>query len=41
MHIDHNINLLFWAYPITWLISSFIYLVYYYKSDWIHGFEKA
>ena len=40
MMIDHNIVLLFWAYPITWLISSIIYLVYYYKSDWIHGFEK-
>ena len=39
MRINHNIDLLFWAYPITWLISSFIYLVYYYKSDWIHGFE--
>lgn len=40
MKIDHNIILLFWAYPITWLISSAIYLAYYYKSDWIHGFEK-
>lgn len=39
MKIDHNIVWLFWAYPITWIISSAIYLVYYYKSDWIHGFE--
>ena len=39
MRINHNIDLLFWAYPITWLISSVIYLVYYKKSDWIHGFE--
>ena len=36
-----HIDLLFWAYPITWLISSAIYLIYYYKSDWIHGFENA
>lgn len=34
-----HISLLFWAYPITWLISSAIYLLYYLKSDWIHGFE--
>ena len=40
MAIDHNIYLLFWAYPITWTISSAIYLIYYLKSDWIHGFEK-
>lgn len=40
MRIDHNITLLFWAYPITWFISSVIYFFYYTKSDWIHGFEK-
>ena len=39
MRISHNIVLLFWAYPITWTISSVIYLIYYLKSDWIHGFE--
>lgn len=41
MKIDHNIVLLFWAYPITWTISSVIYLIYYKRSDWIHGFDKA
>ncbi len=40
MKIDHNILWLFWAYPITWTISSLIYLIYFYTSDWIHGFEK-
>ena len=40
MRIDHNITWLFWAYPITWTISSIIYLIYYYRSDWIHGFDK-
>ena len=40
MQIDHNITLLFWAYPMTWFISSVIYFIYYTKSDWIHGFEK-
>ena len=43
MMIDkyQHISLLFWAYPITWLISSAIYLLYYLKSDWIHGFEHT
>ncbi len=39
MAIDHNILLLFAAYPLTWFISSVIYFIYYKKSNWIHGFE--
>lgn len=35
-----NIHLIYWAYPITWAISSVIYLFYYLFSDWVHGFEK-
>ena len=41
MSIRHEILLLFAAYPLTWFISSVIYFIYYKKSDWIHGFEKA
>ena len=41
MKIDHNIVLLFAAYPITWFISSVIYLIYYKKSNWIYGFENS
>lgn len=41
MHICHDIRLLFIAYPLTWLISSIIFFIYYRKSDWIHGFENA
>lgn len=29
-----------WAYPITWTCSSIIFLIYFLKADWIHGFEK-
>ena len=29
-----------WAYPITWASSSVIYLIYFFKSDWLHAFEK-
>ena len=36
----HDIGLIYWAYPITWAISSLIYLIYYNCSDWIHGFDN-
>ncbi|HCM23898.1 MAG TPA: MATE family efflux transporter, partial [Ruminococcaceae bacterium] len=39
MQISHNIQLIFWAYPITWTISSILYLIYYKKSDWVYGFD--
>ena len=40
MNISHNIVLVFLAYPITWFISSIIFLLYYLFSDWIYGFEN-
>lgn len=38
-HFWNDITLIYWAYPITWGISSIIYFIYYNCSDWIHGFE--
>ena len=35
-----NIQLVFIAYPITWTISSVIFLVYLLKADWMHNFER-
>lgn len=29
-----------WAYPITWSISSIIFLIYFLKADWIHNFDR-
>ena len=40
MAINHNIQLLFAVYPLTWAISSVIYLFIHIFSDWTHGFEK-
>ena len=40
MHYIHDIQVVYWAYPLTWSISSVIYLLYYRFSDWVHGFEK-
>lgn len=39
-HFIPMIQVVFWAYPLTWFLSSIIFLIYYLKSDWIHGFEK-
>ena len=30
-----------WAYPITWTLSSIIFLIYFLKADWIHTFDKS
>lgn len=35
------INVVFWAYPITWTISSVVFLIIYKKTDWIHGLKKS
>ncbi|MCR5232209.1 MAG: MATE family efflux transporter [Acholeplasmatales bacterium] len=40
MAIDHNIRLLWSAYPLTWGISSVIYFFIQVYGNWIHGFEK-
>lgn len=30
-----DIRVVFWAYPLTWLISSVVFLIYYKKTDWL------
>lgn len=40
MRFTGEIRYIYWAYPLTWSISSVIYLIYYLRSDWVHGFEK-
>ena len=30
-----------WAYPITWTLSSIIFLIYYLKSDWLHSYDGS
>ncbi len=29
-----------WAYPITWTCSSIVFLIYFFKADWIHNFDR-
>ena len=28
------------AYPITWTLSSIVFLIYFLKADWIHNFDR-
>lgn len=34
------IQTVFWAYPLTWSLSSVIFLIYFFKADWVHAYEK-
>ena len=34
------IRTIFIAYPLTWSLSSIIFVIYYFRADWIHTFEK-
>lgn len=34
------INTVFWAYPITWTLSSIAFLIYFLKADWLHNFDR-
>ena len=29
-----------WAYPITWTLSSIIFLIYFLKADWMRSFDR-
>lgn len=40
LSISHTIDLIYWAYPITWTISSIIFVIYMLSSDWIHGLDN-
>ena len=41
MQYSHELRFLYYAYPLTWSISSVIFFIYYHRSDWVHGFEGA
>lgn len=35
-----DIQSIFWAYPITWTLSTIVFTVYYFAADWPHSLEK-
>ncbi len=41
VHLFHDIVYIYWAYPLTWVITGVIFLLYYLLSDWVHGFEHG
>lgn len=36
-----GIRVVFWAYPITWSLSSLCFLLYYLKADWLHYYDRV
>lgn len=40
VHFIPDIRVIFGAYPLTWCLSSIVFLLYFLRSDWIHGLEK-
>ena len=39
VHFVPDIRVVFWAYPLTWFLSSVVFLRYFLKGNWVHGFE--
>lgn len=35
-----NILVVFTAYPLTWSLSAVAFLIYYFKADWLHNFDR-
>lgn len=36
----NDILVVFTAYPLTWTISSILFVIYYFKADWLHTFDR-
>ena len=41
MQISYKLTTVSWAYPITWTLSSIIFLIYFLKADWMYTFDKT
>ncbi|WP_420314799.1 MATE family efflux transporter [Butyrivibrio proteoclasticus] len=35
VHFIPVINVIFWAYPLTWSVSTIIFIIYYFKANWM------
>ncbi|MGN0484621.1 MAG: MATE family efflux transporter [Lachnospiraceae bacterium] len=38
-HFIPSIRVIFWAYPLTWSLSSITFIIYYFKGNWMHAFK--
>ena len=41
VHFIPKLEVIFWAYPITWSISSVIFFLYFVRGKWLYGFEGS
>lgn len=39
-YLAPSIQIVYWIYPITWTLSSIVFMIYYKKADWLHAFDK-
>ncbi len=39
VHFIPVINVIFWAYPLTWSISTVVFTIFYFKSNWMKAFQ--
>lgn len=40
LHFYPHIEVVFSAYPLTWATSCVVFLLYFFKADWIHNFDR-
>ena len=40
LHFIPRFSVISWAYPLTWTLSSMVFLIFLLKSDWVHAFER-
>lgn len=40
LHFYPHIEVVFSAYPLTWCGSCVVFLIYFFKADWMHNFER-
>jgi len=41
LKVFNQLETVSWAYPITWTCSSIIFLIYFLKVDWMHGYDRV
>lgn len=39
-HFIPKIVVIFWAYPLTWTLSSILFLIFLLRGNWLHAYEK-
>ena len=35
--LTQSIQMVYWVYPLTWLLSSIAFWIYYHRADWLHS----